>query len=316
MRNFGIDLLRGLAAFGIVGCHLSLSPVAETARMVLSACDFNVAIFAVLAGFLMRIESGLIEYAGRRITRILPTYFVWSAVFILSSICFQLLGDGVDVRFSTWKYWIDVILWGGASCHLWFLICLLYAQILIVCMGRVMNRTSILMLGVALVLFASTGQSFYHLYPLRMLGFVCVGYGVQELNIRWPFSRVYCWGGCCCFALVGNIFLSRVIPSFIGDLIGVVPVIFFFQELSIDRLQGMKNKAAVQRIVQSFGATSMVVFLVHPIITRVGSVVVSKYCAAPYSGMTIAVDWMLCWLLAFTFATIALKVPYCRRVVS
>ena len=53
MRFISLDLLRGIAAFGIVGCHLSLSPRTEGGVLVTSLCDFNVGLFAALAGFLM-----------------------------------------------------------------------------------------------------------------------------------------------------------------------------------------------------------------------------------------------------------------------
>ena len=53
MRIISLDLLRGIAAFGIVGCHLSLSPRSDGGALVTSLCDFNVGLFAALAGFLM-----------------------------------------------------------------------------------------------------------------------------------------------------------------------------------------------------------------------------------------------------------------------
>ena len=53
MRLNCFDLLRGVASFGIVGCHLSLSPRTEGGALVTSLCDFNVGLFAALAGFLM-----------------------------------------------------------------------------------------------------------------------------------------------------------------------------------------------------------------------------------------------------------------------
>ena len=46
MRIAGIDLLRGVAAFGIVGCHLSLAPRAADGELVTALCDFNVGLFA------------------------------------------------------------------------------------------------------------------------------------------------------------------------------------------------------------------------------------------------------------------------------
>ena len=54
MRLIGIDFLRGVAAFGIVGCHLLLAQRTAGGEELLTAlCDFNVGLFAAVAGFLM-----------------------------------------------------------------------------------------------------------------------------------------------------------------------------------------------------------------------------------------------------------------------
>lgn len=53
MRFTNLDLLCGIVAFGIVGCHLSLSPRIEGRELVTSLCGFNVGLFAALAGFLI-----------------------------------------------------------------------------------------------------------------------------------------------------------------------------------------------------------------------------------------------------------------------
>ena len=59
MRLYGIDLLRGIAAFGIVGCHLSLSPKTAAASWLLHFCDMNVAVFAVVAGYFTHTGGGI-----------------------------------------------------------------------------------------------------------------------------------------------------------------------------------------------------------------------------------------------------------------
>ena len=79
MRIISLDLLRGIAAFGIVGCHLSLSPRSDGGALVTSLCDFNVGLFAALAGFLMTGVKDWSDYAGyikKRVVRLVPTYLV------------------------------------------------------------------------------------------------------------------------------------------------------------------------------------------------------------------------------------------------
>ena len=51
--NVGIELLRGLAAFGIVGCHLSLPCRTAVGWYATALCDMNVAGFAALSGMMM-----------------------------------------------------------------------------------------------------------------------------------------------------------------------------------------------------------------------------------------------------------------------
>ena len=134
MRLVGIDLLRGIAAFGIVGCHLSLAPRTECGNLVTVLCDFNVGLFAAVAGFLMcggGNGGSWLEYVGKRARRLLPTYFFWSAVFILATSTFDLLLDGghLNPKYGTVSYWGKVIFAGDAATHLWFLVCLFYAQV-------------------------------------------------------------------------------------------------------------------------------------------------------------------------------------------
>ena len=72
MRLIGIDLLRGVAAFGIVGCHLSLAPRTAGGELVTALCDFNVGLFAAVAGFLMcggKGDAGWLTYIGKRAKR-------------------------------------------------------------------------------------------------------------------------------------------------------------------------------------------------------------------------------------------------------
>ena len=89
MRYDGIDLLRGLAAVGIVGCHLSLPDRTDAGCLVTSLCDFNVGLFAAVAGFLMggvKEAGGVRAYAKKRAGRLLPSYVAWSIVFLLMKI--------------------------------------------------------------------------------------------------------------------------------------------------------------------------------------------------------------------------------------
>ena len=136
MRLIGIDFLRGVAAFGIVGCHLILGPRTAGGELITALCDFNVGLFAAVAGFLMcggGDDKDWLAYVGKRAQRLLPTYFFWSAVFILATVSFDLLLDGgrLNPKYGTMAFWGRVVFAGDASTHLWFLACLFYVQVLL-----------------------------------------------------------------------------------------------------------------------------------------------------------------------------------------
>ena len=65
MKYNGLDLLRGIAAFGIVGCHLGLSPRTSGGEWVTALCNFNVGLFAAISGFLMNSAGGGMSEKGQ-----------------------------------------------------------------------------------------------------------------------------------------------------------------------------------------------------------------------------------------------------------
>ena len=133
-RVVGIDLLRGVAAFGIVGCHIQLVPRTCAGNLVVALCDFNVGLFAALAGFLMcgaAEVDGWFGYARKRVKRLLPAYFTWTVVFVVLTALFDIAYDGgcLNPRYMDVWFWLRVLFIGGCATHLCFLACLFYAQI-------------------------------------------------------------------------------------------------------------------------------------------------------------------------------------------
>ena len=129
----GLNLLRGIAAFGIVGCHLSLCPRTTGGEYATSLCDFNVGLFAAISGFLMPQTNSGFRYVTKRASRIIPVYLVWSVIYVVVTAIFDLVLDGgsLDARYYNLSNWMRVVFWGNAATHLWFLICLLYCQVLL-----------------------------------------------------------------------------------------------------------------------------------------------------------------------------------------
>ena len=180
MRIISLDLLRGIAAFGIVGCHLSLSPRTEGGALVTSLCDFNVGLFAALAGFLMSGVKDWSDYAGyikKRVVRLVPTYLFWSVVFLAFTAAFDLSLDGgrIHPRYFSGEFWVSVLFKGGSAAHLWFLACLFYAQVLMALPFGKFNRewqgVLWVIIGGAVLYGAVRIGWWYGWYPLRLLAF-------------------------------------------------------------------------------------------------------------------------------------------------
>ena len=320
-RYIGLDLLRGIAAFGIVGCHLSLTSRTDGGNLVTALCDFNVGLFAAVAGFLMcgggKSDSWL-EYVGKRARRLLPTYFFWSAMFILATSTFDLLLDGghLNPKYGTVSFWGKVIFAGDAATHLWFLVCLFYAQVglwrcLKSCEGRRYGLIWIGLGGLAIAGSVVLG-GWFGMYPLRLLAFVMTGYGIgcwlcEETLDFFRRHRDVVWlvvvG-----VLVGHVMARGMVPGFIRDWIAVVPVLLAFVILD-------SGKEKFVKITTFLGATSMGVYLVHPLITRGLSVVVTRLSQPPFSAQIVLAEWLLAWVISLAATYVLGRLPVVRRFV-
>ena len=319
-RYWGLDLLRCLAAFGIVGCHLSLPERTEGGWLVTSLCDYNVGLFAAVAGFLMDGVEGageLMGYVNKRACRLLPSYVMWSVVFLLMTIVFDLLLDGgqVNPRYHTVQFWISVIFLGGSATHLWFLASLFYAQVLTALAFGVFNETKHgvlwMLLGAGLVHASVNLGNWYGTYPIRLLAFLVTGHGIGVLiknRIEVLRSHSPLLLAAAAAALVLHVCLREAAPRFYLDWLFVGPVLIAFAALDF-------KSERVTRIATFLGATSMGVYLVHPLFTRALSVVVAKCIPAPYTATVVISEWSLAWLLSLAAAFLLSRLPLARRFV-
>ena len=298
MRLAGIDVLRGVAAFGIVGCHLSLFPRTVGGDLVISLCDFNVGVFAALAGFLMWGAKGSWrKYAARRTKRLLPTYFAWTAVFIIMTALFDLVYDGgqLNTRYSTGTFWVRVIFVGGSATHLWFIACLFYAQLALVKMFSCYN-----------------GKWQGARYPLRLVAFLITGYGIGSYFHAGMFNgflkrRSLVW--CTAFGmLIAHVASRGVVHGFVRDWLAVGPVLLVFVGLEI-------RSSRFQKVAAILGATSMGVYLVHPLVTRGLSVLVTRAFQPPYMAWIVLGEWIAAWLISFAVAVVLKRMPVAKRLV-
>lgn len=320
MRYNGIDLLRGIAAFGIVGCHLSLPDRTDAGCLVTALCDFNVGLFAAIAGFLMSGVKGwgaFWNYVRKRIGRLLPSYIVWSFVFLMMIIVFDLVLDGgrINPRYYTAKFWIHSIFWGGSAAHLWFLPCLFYAQVLTSVAFGVFNDSKYGILWVFVgwgVMYAGVRlNNWYGTYPARLLAFLATGYGfglltknrLEGLRSHSPFLLAVAVA-----ALVFHVCIRGNIPGFYRDWLVVGPVLIAFAVLDF-RSERIKSIASI------LGVTSMGVYLIHPLFTRVLSVAVSKCIPAPYTATVVLSEWFLAWLGSIVAVSFIRGRPFVKRIV-
>lgn len=307
------DSLRGIAAFGIVGCHLLLSPRTQSGTLVTGLCDMNVGVFAALSGYLMAFGrwDGWVAYVRKRAWRILPVYAVWTVVYLIFSAAFQIVdGGAVNARYCDVGWWVDVVFWGAAATHLWFLTSLFYAQVAMA--GLFRKIPSVFWIGCSFVLISTSiwSKSWYVTYPVRLLAFLMLGRGLASIDGEWLRRRRWLMLvlGLAC---VGLHFVHSPWPTgFVKDWIAVAPILLVFVAWS-DRLTG--RLASVSAFL---GATSMGVYLIHPIFTKGVGLGVRRISEMPYGVVPVMADWVVSWLCALAVTLVFLRTTKMARFVK
>lgn len=193
----GLDLLRIVAAFGVVwihGCDTNL-----LIRRWSGYVSFAVPVFVMMAFFLMQMSwmrnpaEKTLSFIGRRVWRLLPAYLVWTCLYVsVRSLKHQTIAS--DTVIDSWGV---LLLMGGASYQLYFVMLIVYWTLLF---GPVMaflarqhssSRTGALLvlLGITM-LFAGSEAAAYvqmpaHLsliqHAIGLAGYVPVGIGAAIL---------------------------------------------------------------------------------------------------------------------------------------
>lgn len=313
MRFVGLDLLRGIAAFGIVGCHLLLMSRTECAWRLTSLCDMNVAIFAALSGYVMAFEkwNGWGQYVKKRAIRILPTYLVWSVVFLFFSAAFQFISEGkVNPRYGDIKWWCDVFVWGASATHLWFLSTLFYAQVLLSLFFKRWPGRHWIALSLVLIMATVFSNNTYVTYQVRLLGFLMLGSGLASFKqdslvcYRWPILLV------AAILLVAYCAAYSLHVGYLKDWMTVGPVLLAFVAFS----GSISGKFAA--VGTFLGATSMGVYLIHPLFTKAFGLIVARLFPQPYGVGAVLFDWVMSWLAALLLTVVFLRIPKISRVMK
>lgn len=303
-RLVGFDFLRGVAAFGIVGCHLMLSPRTQLSTLITGLCDVNVGLFAALSGYVMVCGrwdcwSG---YVIKRARRILPIYLAWTVVYLVLSAIFQVLDGGVvNARYGNSRWWLNVVFWGSSSAHLWFLVSLLYAQVAMAGLFRNISGTIWMGCSLCIVLISIWANNWYVIYPIRLLAFLMLGRGLVSFYGVWLKrcrAKLLVIGLIC----MGLHFVPFPYPTgFVRDWFSVASILLAFAAWS-DWFSG--RWAGIAKFL---GVTSMGVYLIHPIFTKGVGIAVRHIFSVPYGIVPVVTDWCVSWLCALIVSVVLLR---------
>ena len=295
-RHNGLDLLRGIAAFGIVGCHLNLGGDIR----LLHFCDMKVGVFATISGFLLAKSTNAEE----------ADIIDWTFVYILVGGMFDLVVDGeIGHKFFSQSFWISTVFNGGASCHLWYLSSLCYSILLFVpflFFGKRHPVVKMLFLPTSLVLLITSFilKGNLWLYTARMFSFVAVGI------VLWDIRDLVCKVRTSILAILFSVlaYLSIALSiwphHFVPDyLCAVVLVALFLHDFKSSKVGALLS------------ATSLCVYLVHPIFTALNGCVVRMIWSAPYPSSAVLIDWIISWLMALVASYVLVRIRVINRFV-
>lgn len=176
-RNTSIDLIRLIAAFGVITIHVPFStPHAEAFQDLFS--PFSVSFFyaASLAFFVSGIRripyTNILKNSARRIA--FP-FFIWTLIY-LGLLLFQVYLIQGEVSFSWWR----VFIYGNSAVHLYFLPQLIMMQILTLGLylsldvkGRNLSIGLLLLLvAIAFFVFGYNNEVFGMTLPLHLIMYI------------------------------------------------------------------------------------------------------------------------------------------------
>lgn len=319
MRRYsGLDLLKFISAFGIVGCHLGLADRSDAANVVMRLTDINVGIFAAISGFFiaMGIEKALPlrEAVRKRALRLLPMYFVWTGFYFVASVVFgrhfERLVDG--------RYLVGAIFQGGAACHLWYLIALFYLTLCVLLVNRVLPwvaRATLAQAFVSLVcLYVSTLGDYtfwWGYYFARLAAFALAGMALYGMRERLAHMPSFVWLG---LAIAG--IALRLYPLTLNTypLLSHKFVLDYIAALMIMPLFAIWHWGNGE-IEETLADLSLGVYLIHPFLAMVIGLIAKRFIASPVNLPTMMILWIFVWTSALVVTLVARRIPGVRRFV-
>ena len=285
-RFYGFDLLRGISAFLIIGCHLGIKTT-PSCTLLFRYNQCAVEVFGAISGFLLSqsicSSKPLLNILSGRIKRLLPLLIGWTLVYII-------LLSILDMAFGVPSNYIQKILSprallsaffrGSAEIHLWFLASLLYLSIAVTVADRIVPTffkhglaylvLSAIILGVSAfiprshVMFLQNRhiQHFAN-YDLRLLAFMFIGIGIHRLYILRIFNRLH-------YFLLSSLIVVTIFYWFAYEHIH--RYILDFVLVSLTLIVFSDRCFHYSRITAFLSSTSLCVYLIHPLFSRILSI--------------------------------------------
>jgi len=335
-RNVGVDLLRILMTFAVVGVHCFIKD-----RTLAGA--FAVPVFMTLAFYLSseHLLGGSWRWLGQRVLRLYLPLVVWAVVvFVLDRLYLggPLAEDVWGHCNSTWKALGVHLIGGTALCNhlqMWFipvLIVLTVAFFLLVraFRGRMPVRTLAMTFLAALMLqYSGFNKGLFDQVPefglqipggriLEMVPYACVGLVASLFKDRFAAFSVatrlrisIVSAACLAFLILNPVVICRHGPGFsysgLQDILLAVAAIGTFLFLPLEFLP-----AWTARALSLVARYSMGVYMTHVIVARLGEkFLFPSLGVAPKTLTEVFVVFVLCWLFCFLLA----RIPACRRLV-
>ena len=149
-------------------------------------------------------------------------------------------------------------------------------------------------------------------YPLRLVAFLVTGYGIgccfhagmfngflKRKRLAWCIAVIM---------LIAHVALRGVVHGFVRDWFAVGPVLLAFVGLEI-------HGGRLLRVATILGTTSMGVYLVHPLVTRGLSVLVTRVIQPPFMAWIVLGEWIAAWLFSFVAAVVLKRMPVIKKFV-
>ena len=276
MRNAGIDLLRILAIFTVVVIHTAAGDIAYRDGL-LHYMPLANACFAFLAGwFLFNPSAEVLSFRdiggllGKRLGRLMIPYLLWEGIYFLANIGFDLMSGKFNPPVGT--DWIGIVFFGSSSVQLWFVITLVYAQLVLCCIMAVMAALKwntfkrgypmallFILLAFSLLLWRTSGIEIDY---LRRFAFL-LGYGALGIGFRRVAHEMRGFNNC--LICRGAVFVAGglVIASWFLNVPEVVLVLAWCLVFGC-----MPIHASLQKCLSYCSGAVMGIYLCHVCFTR------------------------------------------------